>query len=338
MKAAVTGANGFIGSYLCRCLASKGAEVHAMVRKTSDLSLLEELNPGLKGIVLEYGDVTDVASLKKAFSGMDVVFNTAGVLKGFKQVDYDRVNVDGYKNVCEALLEVNPRLQRLVMFSSMAAAGPSQPGRPMQEDDEPRPLEGDLYGVSKWRMEQAIKPYMDKLPITMVRPPFVAGGGDVPSLDLFKAVKNGFKTLVGKGEKLYSLLDVDDLCEGVYLVATRPEAVGQVFYFASGDPIDWGAVQDLIARAIFNRQKPLRTLALSPKGAIFFASLMEFFGKITGKTPFLNKSKMIEGGGSGWAVSAEKAKKLLGWQPRQTVESTLQNAAKWYVDHGWLKL
>ncbi len=307
MKAAVTGANGFIGSYLCKCLASKGAEVHAMVRKTSDLSLLKDLIPELKGIVLEYGDVTDIASLKKAFAGMEVVFNTAGVLKGFKQEEYDRVNVDGYKNVCEALLEVNPRLQRLVMFSSMAAAGPSRPGRLNKEDDEPHPLERDLYGVSKWRMEQAIKPYMDKLPIAFTRPTMVFGGGDVASFDLFKSVKAGIKAIVGREEKLYSFIDVRDLCEGVYLMATRPEAVGQVFYFASGDPFDWGAVQDLMAKKIFNRQKPLRTLAMTPKSARFFAGLMEFFGKITGKTPFLNRSKIVESIAPGWCMSSEKA-------------------------------
>ncbi len=336
MKAAVTGANGFIGSHLCKCLASKGVEVHAMVRKTSDLSLLQDLVPELKGIVLEYGDVTDITSLKKVFTGMDVIINTAGALKGFKQEVYDRINVDGYKNVCEALLEVNPRLQRLVMFSSMAAAGPSQQGRPMQEDDEPRPLERDFYGVSKWKMEQAIKAYMDRLPITFVRPPMVVGAGDVASFDLFKAVKGGIKAIVGKEEKLYSMLDVRDLCEGVYLMATRPEAVGQVFYLGTDEPIDWGALQDLMATKIFNRKKPLRTLALSPKGALVFAGLMEFFGKITGKTPFLNKSKMIEGGAPGWAVNSGKAKKLLGWQPQHSIESMYRDAAKWYVDHGWM--
>jgi dihydroflavonol-4-reductase len=336
MKAAVTGANGFIGSYLCKCLADKGVEVHAMVRKTSNLSLLKDLVPELKGITLEHGDVTDIASLKRIFTGMDVVFNTAGVLKGFKPEDYERVNVDGYRNVCDALLEVNPRIQRLVMFSSMAAAGPSQPGRLLQEDDEPRPIERDYYGMSKWKMEQAVKPHMDKLPITFIRPPSVFGGGDVASFDLFKAVKAGIKILVGKGEKLYSVLDVRDLCEGAYLMATRPEAIGQVFYFGSGDPVDWGSMQDKMAKDLFHRKKRLLSLALSPKGALRFAGLMEFFGKIARKPPFLNVSKMAEGGAAGWAVSSEKAKKLLGWQPQQTVESTLQDAAKWYLDHGWL--
>jgi nucleoside-diphosphate-sugar epimerase len=336
MKIAVTGANGFIGSHLCKCLVNNGVEVHAMVRKTSDLLLLNDLVPEFKGIVLKHGDVTDITSLKKIFAGMDVVINTAGVLKGFKQENYDLVNVNGYKNVCDALVEVNPHLQRLVMFSSMAAAGPSPPGIMNNENDEPRPLGRDYYGISKWKMEQAIKPYMDKLPITFVRPPSVFGGGDVASFDLFKAVKNGIKTLVGKGEKLYSVLDVTDLCEGVYLMATRPEAIGQVFYLASGDPIDWGVLQDRMAKLIFQRTKPLKALALSEKGGVAVAGLLEFFGRFTGKPPFLNKSKMTEGGASGWAVNAEKAKKMLGWDPRHSVDSTLQEAAKWYADHGWL--
>jgi dihydroflavonol-4-reductase len=336
MKVAVTGANGFIGSYLCRCLASNGVEVHAMVRKTSDLSLLKDLVPDFKGVTLEYGDVTDIESLKLIFAGMDVVINTAAVLKGFKQEDYDRVNVNGYKNVCDALLEVNPHLQRVIMFSSIAAAGPSPPGSPYTEDDPPRPVENDYYGNSKFKMEQAIKPYMDKLPISIVRPPSVFGGGDIVSYDLFKAVKMGLGIIVGKEIKPYSVVDVRDLVDGVYRMAIQPNGRGQLFYFGTGDPIDWGALQDLIAKVVFNRKKKLHKLALSPKGALRFAGLLEFFGKITGTPPFLNRSKMVEAGELSWAISYEKAKKMLGWQPQQTIESMLQDAAKWYVDHGWL--
>ncbi|NMC05162.1 MAG: NAD-dependent epimerase/dehydratase family protein [Candidatus Lokiarchaeota archaeon] len=336
MKAAVTGANGFIGSYLCRHLVANGIDVHAVVRKTSDLSLLKDLVPDLEGITLEHGDVTDIESLKRIFVGMDVVINTAAVLKGFKQEDYDRVNVDGYKNVCDALLEVNPGLQRVIMFSSIAAAGPSSNGILLTEDDPPRPVVNDFYGTSKYTMEQAIKPYMDKLPISIVRPPSVFGGGDVVSFDLFKAVKMGIGIIVGKEIKPYSVVDVRDLVDGVYRMIIRPEARGQLFYFGTGDPIDWGALQDFMARTVFNRKKKIHKLALSAKGALRFASMLEFFGKITGTPPFLNKSKMIEAGQGGWAISYEKAKKMLGWEPRQTIESMLKDAAKWYVDHGWL--
>jgi nucleoside-diphosphate-sugar epimerase len=336
MKALVTGASGFIGSHLCKYLVSQSIEVHALVRLTSDLSLLKTLIPELKGITLEYGDITNIGSLKDVCTNKDVIFNVAGIIKGLKQEVYDRVNVDGYKNVCDAILDVNPDVQRVIMFSSQAAAGPSKPGQILTEDDEPVPLEHDLYGISKYRMELAMNPYMDKLPMAIVRPPSVFGPGDVASFDLFKAVKGGTKAVIGKGPMPYSIVDVTDICEGIYLMATKPEAIGNIFYFTTGEPIDWGELQDIIGRTCYGKKKPLRTLRMTPRSALFVAGLLEFFAKFTGKTPFLNKSKMIEGSATGWAVSSDKAKSLLGWQPRHTIESTMQEAATWYEEHGWL--
>jgi len=300
---------------------------------TSDLSLLKDLIPDLKGITLEYGDITSIDSLRKAFADKDVVFNLAGIIKGLKQEIFDRVNVDGYKNVCEALLEVNPGIQHLIMFSSITAAGPSTLERPLTEDDEPHPLPKDMYGISKAKMEKAIKPYMDRLPITIVRPPMVFGAGDVPSLDLFKTVKTGIKALTTKETQLYSVTDVTDLCEGVYLMGIRPESVGQVFYLTTGDPIDWGELQELLAKTCFHRTKPLRIFMVSKNFAMFIAGLLEFFAKFTRKVPFLNKMKFTEGYVDGWAATSDKAKKLLGWQPRHTIESTLQDAFSWYKKH-----
>ncbi|HME51167.1 MAG TPA: NAD-dependent epimerase/dehydratase family protein [Candidatus Lokiarchaeia archaeon] len=336
MKAIVTGANGFVGSHLCKYLLGQGVDVHALVRKTSDLFLLKDLVPDLKGITLEYGDITSIDSLKEAFANKDVIFNAAGIIKGTKQETYDRVNVDGFKNVCDAVLEVNPNVETVIMFSSQAAAGPSKLGQIMTEDDEPVPMERDMYGISKLRMEQAIKPYMDKLPISIVRPPSVFGPGDVVTFDLFNAAKVGLKAVIGKRKMPYSIVDVTDLCEGVYLMATTPDAIGNVFYFTTGEPTDWNALPDLIGETCFGKKKPLRTLWLTTRSALLVAGLLEFFAKFTRKTPFLNKSKMIEGSATGWAVSSDKAKKLLGWQPRHTIESSMQEAATWFKEHGWL--
>ncbi|MFX0101537.1 MAG: NAD-dependent epimerase/dehydratase family protein [Candidatus Hodarchaeota archaeon] len=336
MEIIVTGANGFIGSHLCKFLVEKGENVHAMVRETSDLTLLKDLNPNLKGINIVYGDITDIDSLKQNFKEKDVIINLAGIIKGLKQEDFDRVNVQGYINVCEALLEVNPDVKRVVMASSMAGAGPSPPGKVLTEDDPPTELKGDLYGLSKQRMEREIKPYMGKLPISIVRPPMVFGPGDVPSLDMYKQPKNGRKVVVGKEPKFYSLVAVSDLCEGIYAMITNPKAVGEIFYFTTGDPVEWGELQEIIGKVAFNRQKPLKTVRFSPKLAIGVGSLLEFFGKIMGKVPFLNKTKMIEGSASGWAFSSKKAESMLGWKPKHTMESWIKEAVDWYQEHGWL--
>nr|MDO8109478.1 hypothetical protein [Candidatus Sigynarchaeota archaeon] len=194
----------------------------------------------------------------------------------------------------------------------------------------------DLYGISKAKMEAAIKPYMDRLPISIVRPPPVFGPGDVPSFDLFRAVKMGMKPVTKKGIQLYSVVDVTDLCEGVYLMGTKPEAVGQVFFLATGDPIDWGELSVILAKTCFGRTKPLRVVMLSPKFASFFAGMLEFFAKFTKKVPFLTKMKFTEGNAPGWAASTDKAKKLLGFKPSHTIESMFKEAYDWYKQYGWL--
>jgi nucleoside-diphosphate-sugar epimerase len=335
VNALVTGATGFIGAHLCRTLLEKGLSVFAMARKTSDLSLLKTLNPDFDNITMENGDLTDQASLLEHVQDKDIVFNIAGVVKGLRQEDYDRVNVDGTIGLCKALLEKNPGIQRVVLTSSAAAAGPGTGDKPAEEMDPAKPLDGDRYGQSKHRMEVEVQPYIAQLPIVIVRPPSVFGPGDTPSLDLFKAVKGGTKAVVGKTKKFHSIVSVFDLCEGFYQCGTNPAATGELFYFSSGDFVEWGELQDIIGREVFNKQK-LRTMSIPPGLAVRLGGMMEAFGRMRKKVPFLTKTKMIEGIQTNWKVSREKAMRLLDWQPKDTVDSTMKAAGEWYLEHGWL--
>jgi dihydroflavonol-4-reductase len=75
MKIVVTGANGFLGSWLTKALVARGYDVHILARPTSDLSDLQ----GLQFKTL-FGDVTDLNSLEKAFESAQGVFHLAGVV------------------------------------------------------------------------------------------------------------------------------------------------------------------------------------------------------------------------------------------------------------------
>ncbi|MBD3350763.1 MAG: NAD-dependent epimerase/dehydratase family protein [Candidatus Lokiarchaeota archaeon] len=337
MKILVTGANGFIGSHLCKLLLEKGEEVFAMVRKTSDLTLMKDLNPGLDGIELVYGDTRYIDTLKDNFVGKDAIISLAGSIKGFNQADYDQHNVDGNINVCEAVIEVNPNIKRLILTSSAAAAGPSKTGEQLTEEEPYRILDGDQYGASKRRMEQEIKPYFNKIKtLCIVRPPVVLGPGDMPSLDLYKIPKKGRKLIVGKEPHYYSIAAVQDICSGIYQMVLNEQANGEVFYFTTGEPIEWGELQEVIGRVVFDRNEPLKTIAIPPKLAIFAGALMSFFGRIIRKPPFLSKTKMTEGAASGWSVSRKKAEELLNWTPSYTIESLVKESGEWYKAHGFL--
>ncbi|MHA1869658.1 MAG: NAD-dependent epimerase/dehydratase family protein, partial [Promethearchaeota archaeon] len=263
MKILITGANGFVGSHLARYLSERDQELYLMVRKTSDLTLLKKLNPNFNKFHLVYGDVTDIDSLRRNIKGMDVVINLAGVLKGLNQNTYNKVNVYGVLNVCKAALEVNPEIKRIIFTSSIAGAAAGNPNM-VTEDDKPKYIKGDRYGISKYLMEKALKKYMGKskgdnsgkpiLPIVIIRPPIILGAGDVPSLDLYKLPKIGLKLVIGNKPLFFSIVDVEDLCSGIWECCINDKAIGETFYFTTGKPIEWGALQELLGYVVFGKK------------------------------------------------------------------------------------
>ncbi len=117
-KILVTGANGFLGSWVVKMLLQQGHQVYSLVRAASDLSELQGLNTHFV-----YGDVTDISSLQKAFSGMDAIFHLAGVIayKSSARAMMEKVNVQGTANVIEVCLQL--KIPRLVHLSSVVAVG-----------------------------------------------------------------------------------------------------------------------------------------------------------------------------------------------------------------------
>src|SRR5690349_220238 len=101
----ITGANGFLGSWLARALAERGDGVRCLVRGASDRSLLE----GVPGLEIAAGDVTDAASLDAAMPGVDLVYHLAGIRRALSLEAFMRVNADGTRLVCDALARARGR-------------------------------------------------------------------------------------------------------------------------------------------------------------------------------------------------------------------------------------
>ncbi|MFN3454643.1 MAG: NAD-dependent epimerase/dehydratase family protein [Pseudobdellovibrio sp.] len=129
MKAIVTGANGFLGSWLCKHLLEAGHDVTALVRQKSDLSEIEHLK-----LNYLYGDVTDKPSLKDAFKDKDYVFHLAGVI-AYKARDRElmnKVNIQGTQNVVDVLSE--QKNAKLLNLSSVVAIGASHTPQVLNEN------------------------------------------------------------------------------------------------------------------------------------------------------------------------------------------------------------
>ncbi len=332
----VTGANGFVGSHLVKLLADQGIDTTAFILKGTDCKLLEILHPSLMNVKILEGDILDKESLADHIKGMHFVFHLAGVLQGYTQEDYDRLNVQGTQNILEACLDVNPEMKRLVISSSTAAAGSGTDENPLKEDDEAKPLDRDYYGISKYKMECLTSTFEDDLPISIVRPSSVLGPGNKVNLSFYKALKLGIKLKVLGPYRPLSFIDVRDLVDGIYQCAINPKAIGEIFYFANDESLSYNDLQDLVSQTVFNR-KPGRLISIPIPNFLFrfFGRFSELSNKIRKRpAPFINQSKIIAFLAPGQVVSSEKAKKLLGWQPIHELVSTIAEEGEWYMAQG----
>lgn len=230
MKVLVTGANGFLGSWVTRALVKEGHEVYALVRPTADLSELDGID--CKFI---HGDVTDILSLLKAFEGIDTVFHLAGVIayKKSERALMDKVNVQGTANVIEVCREC--KVRRLVYLSSVVAIGSSyDQDTILNENSEFNVHDLDLgYFETKHQAEILVKKACDKNEIDAVilNPSTIYGPGDA------KKGSRKMQLKVAQGRlKFYTsggvnVVAVEDVVQGI-LSAWKKGKTGQRYILA----------------------------------------------------------------------------------------------------------
>ncbi len=322
----ITGANGFVGSRLCRLITVKGYRVIAGVRKTADLSLLEGIN-----VEFRYGDVTDKDSLPDMVNGVDYIIHNAGVVKAKKVETFYNVNEKGTVSLVEATIKHNPNVKKFLFISSLAAAGPMIDGNPRIESNKPNPISG--YGKSKLAGEASLMPFFDKLNIVILRPSGVYGPGDKEIFTFFDTVNKGLKSIVGDPDRRIQIVHVDDLCRAVLLALENETISGNASFVAEKQSYSMRELVNILAES-----SGKKCITLRIPGFLFkiIAVLSEFIFKIVGATPMLTREKAKELLAS-WEVSTKKAFDAFGFQSNISFKDGSKTTYKWYRDNGWLK-
>lgn len=326
MKALVTGSNGFIGSFLVEKLLQNSFNVRCLVRRTSNLRWLAGLN-----IELCYGELSDPASLVPAVKDVDVVFHLGGVTRGLKQKDYCSGNVLTTENLLHACLEHGPDQQKIVFVSSQAAGGPSFDGNALTEEHAQHPI--SMYGRSKYQAEQAVWKFGAKKPATIIRPPSVYGPRDTDFYTLFKNTRYGFLPVVGGGRQEISIIYVADLVEGIFQAAVNQRADGEMFFLSSDEKVSFSELANSIAESLDKKVRLVNIPLPVVRLIVAFSSLSSF---LTKKPSILNEDKYNEMRQPAWLCSNEKAKRVLGFQPRMSLKEGMRITADWYTSNGWL--
>ena len=312
----VTGGSGFLGINMVRHLLARGHRVISY-----DIAPFEY--PERKEITEITGDIRDSAKLEAAMKGADIVIHTAAALPLYAPEDIRSTDIDGTRNVCEAALLVG--IERVIHVSSTAVYGiPDH--HPLYENDE---LDGvGEYGKAKIAAEEICLEYREKgLCIPIIRPKSFIGPERLGVFALFYdwAADGRSFPMIGSGNNRYQLLDVEDLCEAIYLCATLPcEKVNDVFNIGAKEfttmKEDYQAVLD---RAGFG--KKIRGFPAAPMiwtlrilEALRLSPLYKWVYETASKDSF---------------VSIEKAERILGCHPKYSNKEALVRNYEWYLEH-----
>jgi dihydroflavonol-4-reductase len=324
MKVLVTGGTGFLGGHLvARLLRNPEAEVHALVRNPAKARRLE----GAGRVRFLRGDLHAVPPLP---SGLSVVFHLAGLTKTYESSLYYTVNQGGTASLFRALACLSD-VPMVVHISSVAAGGPSSPGRPVREDDPPHPV--SPYGLSKLRAEEEALKYKDRFPLVILRVAAVYGPRDEDFLEFFRWISRGLLPRFGAGRRSLSLCYVEDAVEAILLAAGSSAPSGEIFNIADARPYTWDEVGETAARILGRKLHRVRI----PNAAAFLAcAISGAIGRVRGRATALNLSKYRDMRPDGWVADVRKAREILGFETRTSLEDGLKETLGWYRRNGLL--
>ncbi len=312
---AVTGGSGFLGVNLIRHLLAREQQVVSLDIAPFDL---QDVSGGIR--VLQ-GDIRKALDVRKAVEGADIIIHTAAALPLHKPADILSTDVDGTRIVLEEAMRAG--IQRVVHISSTAVYGiPDH--HPLVEDD---PLTGvGHYGEAKVGAEAVCLEYRRKgMCITILRPKSFIGPERLGVFAiLFDWARDGRNfPIIGRGDNLYQYLDVEDLCQAIWLCSTQQDqVVNDTFNIGAkefGSPrTDFQAVLDYAGygkRVISIPERPA-ILALRFLEFCRLSPLYKWIYETIGKESF---------------ISIEKAETRLGFVPKYSNRDALIRNYEWYL-------
>ena len=325
MKSLVTGATGFLGSAVMRCLLAAGHQVRVLVRPESDRRNLENFP-----VEIATGDLREHDSLKHAVDGCDSVFHVAADYRLWvpdPQTMFD-INVKGTEALIIAAMEAN--VKRIVYTSSVATLGLNQDGSPANENTPSSYIDATgFYKRTKYQAEQVVKKLTDDyaLPLVIVNPSTPIGPGDIRPTPTGRIVvdtlNDRMPAYVNTG---LNIAHVDDIALG-HLLAFERGVPGER-YILGGDNMTLLEILQTIDEIEGTRRRRTNI----PLGIMLpMAWCMEKIATITRCEPraTLDSIRMAK---KLMYFSSDKARHELGYRHRPSLEA-IQDAVRWFKDN-----
>ncbi len=312
----VTGGSGFLGINLIRYLLNKGEEVVSL-----DL-LPFNYDDCSDKIVHVQGDIRDKDTVDRCMDGIDIVMHGAAALPLYPKEDIYTTNIGGTVKVFQSALEHG--IKRAIYISSTAVYGiPDH--HPIFEEDK---LVGvGPYGEAKIQAEAHVREFRERgMTISTIRPKSFIGPERLGVFGIFYewASEGRSFPMIGRGNNLYQLLDVEDLCEAIWLAAKLEDEkiVNTEFNIGAKEFSTMREDYQVVLDAAGHGKK----IKGSPRNLVVFALEVLDKLKLSPLYPWVYKTATKDS-----FVSVEKAERVLGFAPRFSNKDALLRNYEWFL-------
>ena len=329
----ITGASGFIGSFLAEEALKRDLDVFAGLRKSSSRRYLQDSR--IRFVELDFTDKTRLKEtlLEQKQKGIhfDTIIHNAGLTKARKKEDFYRVNYRFTKNFIEALTETGTVPLKFIYISSLAAYGPGNElsMKPVMLDDIPKPV--DEYGKSKLESEKYIRS-LNGFPWLIIRPSGVYGPREKDYFVYVQTISRGMEPYIGFKPQILTFIYVKDLVR-LILDAAFSGITGKSYFVTDGKQYDSREFAAITKKHL--QKKTLRiTLPLKLVGGIALA--MEKIFSLAGSMPTLNTDKFKIMKSTNWTCQVDVLEKDFNFQAEYDLDRGVKEVLEWYKNEGWL--
>jgi nucleoside-diphosphate-sugar epimerase len=330
----ITGASGFIGSAFVDEALSRGWNVWAGVRQTSNKQFLNDSRIHFIDIIYEKPDL-----LKKQlenhfdnFGCWDYVIHCAGLTKANNLSDFDKVNYEYTVNLVEALKSSENVPEKFIYISSLGVMGPGKDDTSFVFDLSYKPEPNTAYGISKLKAENFLKS-VDDFPYIIMRPSGVYGPRDRDYLEMVKLMKRGIDVSLGFNTQILDFLYIDDFTKAVYL-AMESSIYNRIWFVSEGKHY-YSYEFSNILRSLLHKKYVFKITV--PVCLAYFVSLISgVVSSLSGKNVLINPDKYKILKQRNWTCDISDIERDLGFKADYNLHNGFVKTIEWYKKNGWL--
>jgi nucleoside-diphosphate-sugar epimerase len=320
---AVTGGTGFIGSHLVDTLCAVGIEPRVLVRNSATPRWIPDAP-----VQWVKGSLADEAALDRLAENAGTVLHLAGVVRAADEAGFDRGNRVGTEVLARCVGRVAPSA-RLVVVSSLAAAGPAPSAQGVGPDDPAAPISS--YGRSKLAAERVVTTSQSGQWWAVVRPPAVYGPRDTDVFEFFKMASRG-KVVLPAGERWVTVAWVGDVVRSV--LAAAAGRGGRIYHIGEPSPLTMDGLVATLCASGGVTARVLRLPEVVVRGVGLLGSALQRVGLST--VP-LNRDKARELVARHWTATTTESMMVLDLLPSTGFAEGTSISWSWYRDQGWLR-